>query len=318
MVCERSKTSSTEAMQSHFDVLSDVLETLRLRGSVFFRSELSAPWGIEFPRMASPMAHVALRGTFHVGADASTTVRVDDGTIAVLPVGVSHWVADEENSPRATADATQSACQLNSPLFQTGVITHRLMCVIFTFDAQSKHPFLDSLPTVLHFPELGQDSTIWMTVSLISRGLDDGEDSRVVDRLAEALFLQLLKEHVARAGSESGFLAGLADHRLRHALTLIHKSPGSDWTLELLSERVGMSHSTFVRRFQDAVGTAPMTYLANWRVAKAYNMVKYTGHGLEHIAATVGFASSRTFTRAFQRTYGVTPGELRKTTSETP
>ena len=60
-----------------------------------------------------------------------------------------------------------------------------------------------------------------------------------------------------------------------------------------------MSRATLVRRFQDTVGVAPMTYVANWRLTKAHNLIKYSAAPLEQIADTVGFASARTLSRAF-------------------
>jgi hypothetical protein len=46
-----------------FDVLGDVLETLRFRGSIFFRSELAAPWGMSLAQEAFPRFHISVFGT---------------------------------------------------------------------------------------------------------------------------------------------------------------------------------------------------------------------------------------------------------------
>jgi len=54
-----------------------------------------------------------------------------------------------------------------------------------------------------------------------------------------------------------------------------------------------------------------MKYILNWRVTKAFNLVKYTSMSLEQVAAAVGFATARTMSRAFQRHYEFTPSELR-------
>jgi transcriptional regulator GlxA family with amidase domain len=67
-----------------------------------------------------------------------------------------------------------------------------------------------------------------------------------------------------------------------------------------------------VRHFQDAVGVAPMTYIANWKLMTAYNRVKYSSASLEQVAESVGFASARSLSRAFRRTFKITPSELRR------
>jgi transcriptional regulator GlxA family with amidase domain len=132
-----------------------------------------------------------------------------------------------------------------------------------------------------------------------------------VDRLTEVLFLQLLNRYVHKNKEVTGFLAALRDKRIHKALTLIHLDPNFNWSIASLGERVGMSRATLVRHFQSSVGLAPMAYILNWRMMKAYNLIKYSNANLEHIAEQVGFASARTLSKAFQRQYTITPNELR-------
>ncbi len=195
-----------------------------------------------------------------------------------------------------------------------GKITNSLLCGIVNYDRESPHPLLDTLPDILHFPKLEPTEPIWTTVKLI-----DAETQRVhhrsgpiVDRLTEVLFLQLLHYHVERGDDAVGFFAALRDRRIQRALSLIHREPAFNWTLTSLGARVGMSRATLVRHFQDAIGVAPMTYVANWRLMKAYNQIKYTAAPLERIAESTGFASARTMNRSFQRHYGYTPNKLRQ------
>ena len=140
--------------------------------------------------------------------------------------------------------------------------------------------------------------------------------SRIADRLTEVLFLQLLNHYVRENEEASGFLAALRDRRVYRALSLIHREPEFNWTLTSLGERVGMSRATLVRRFQDVVGVAPMAYIADWRIMKAHNLIKNSATPFEQIADATGFASARTLSRAFQRHYGCTPNELRRSQIE--
>jgi transcriptional regulator GlxA family with amidase domain len=73
-----------------------------------------------------------------------------------------------------------------------------------------------------------------------------------------------------------------------------------------------MSKATLVRHFKDAIGVAPMSYIANWRIIKAYNLIKYSSTPLEQIAGSIGFGSARTLNKSFQRHYGYTPNEMRR------
>ncbi|MDX2427885.1 MAG: AraC family transcriptional regulator [Xanthomonadales bacterium] len=297
-----------------FDVLGDVLETLRFRGSIFFRSELAAPWGMSLEEETFPRFHIAMSGDCFVGASDENGVRVRQCEVVMLPGGNSHWIADKPGRELVPSERAGKACELGNPLFQHGEITNRLICGLVRFEQTSSHPILDSLPEILHFQGLSPTTPIWQTVNLIDAEMQrtKGRGNSIIDRLTEVLFIQLLNHHINESKAPVGFLAALGDRRIHRALTLIHAQPEYDWSLSSLGERVGMSRATLVRHFQDAVGVAPMKYIMNWRILKAYSLIKYTSTPMEQIADSVGFASARTLGRAFQRLYDCTPSELRR------
>ena len=99
---------------------------------------------------------------------------------------------------------------------------------------------------------------------------------------------------------------------LNHHETLLDIAGGVADALASLGEQVGMSRATLVRHFRDAIGVAPMTYIANWRLMKAYKLIKYSSRTLDHIALSVGFGSARSMSKSFQRHYGCTPNQLRR------
>jgi AraC-like DNA-binding protein len=296
------------------DLLSDILETLRFRGSIFFRSELAAPWGMSLPEMGSPRFHIALSGDCYVGTGTHQSTQIGESDILMLPNGDWHWIADSPGRELVTSERAGQACELGNPLFQRGEITHRLMCGVVSFDKGAAHPILDALPAMMHFPALKSGGPIWSTVSLIDAELrsQHSTHSRIADRLTEVLFLQLLKHYVSQSEEKIGFLAALRDRRVHRALTLIHNAPEFNWTLSALGEEVGMSRATLVRHFQDIVGVAPMAYIMDWRLMKAHELVKHTMQSLERIAQATGFSSARTLSRAFKRHYGLTPHEMRQ------
>jgi AraC-like DNA-binding protein len=300
-----------------FDVLGDVLETLRVRGSIFFRSDLAAPWGMSVETLGFPYFHIVLSGECFIGADGQPAVRAREQDIVMLPSGASHWIADQPGRKLVPSARAGQACDLGNPLFQDGRITNRLICGLVRFDQGASHPILEALPQVMHFDRLDPAGPIWSVVRLIDTEMQANRDSRIADRLTEILFLQLLNDYVQNHEEATGFLAALRDRRVFRALTLIHQEPEFDWTLASLGERVGMSRATLVRRFQDIVGVAPMAYIQDWRIMKAYNLVLHSAMPLENIAQLCGFASGRTLSRTFKRHYGQTPNELRRAKSST-
>ena len=301
--------------ETEFDLVGDVLETLRFKGSIFFRSDLAAPWGMSLDTVDIPRFHIAMSGSCFVGSDNAEPVNIHHMEIVMLPSGRSHWIADQPGRQLISSLQAGDACELGNPLFQQGKITQSLMCGMVHYDKASSHPILDSLPQVLHFQGLVSKDPIWKTVMLIESEMQRtrGKCGTIVDRLTEVLFLQLLNRYVHENKEMTGFLAALRDKRIHKALTLIHLDPNFNWSIASLGERVGMSRATLVRHFQSSVGLAPMAYILNWRMMKAYNLIKYSNANLEQIAEQVGFASARTLSKAFQRQYSVTPSELRST-----
>lgn len=298
-----------------FDVLGDIMQTLRFRGSIFFNSKLATPWGMSFNTLSQPRFHIALSGDFFIGTDIEnrSSINVKHMDIVMLPHGNMHWIADQTNRKLTPSADAGSACELGFPLFQHGRITHRLMCGIAYYDDEILHPILDSLPEVLHFSDLHEQEPIWTTVKSIDsamRGTYISQTS-IVDRLCEVLFLQLLNKYSMEVGPVTGFFSALQDKRIYRVLELFHRNPKKQWSLESLGEKTGMSRATLVRQFNKTVGVTPMKYLANWRMAKAYYQVKYSSKTSEHIAESIGFSTARTLSKAFQLYYGFTPKELR-------
>ena len=256
-----------------FDVLGDILETLRFRGSLFFRSDLAAPWGMSLSETGIPRFHIVLSGECFVGSDGHEAVKAEGADIIMLPNGTSHWIADKPGRELVPSARAGEACELGNPLFQKGETTNRLMCGLVHYDQGASHPILDALPEMMHFSMLESGGPIWSVVKLIDAEMQRNQDrfSRITDRLTEVLFLQLLNHYVQEHEGTTGFLAALRDRRVYRALALIHQEPEFNWTLASLGERVGMSRATLVRRFQEVIGVPPMAYIADWRIMKAHS-----------------------------------------------
>jgi AraC-like DNA-binding protein len=300
--------------EKSFDVINDILETLRFKGSIFFRSDLAAPWGMSLTGISGPRFHIILSGECFVGSKDNETVRASETDIIMLPNGNSHWIADKPGRDLVPSTSAGKACELRDPMFQQGTITNRLMCGMVVYDQNTIHPILDALPAIINFSMLEASGSVWSLVGLIDEEMrsPEGASSNITDRLTEVLFLKLLYQYVYANHETTGFIAALRDKRIHQALIMIHAEPGYNWSLKNLGERVGMSPATLVRHFQDAVGMAPISYVNNWRMLKAYNAIKYTLVSLEKVASSLGFTSSRTLTRAFDRQYGLTPSKLRE------
>ena len=83
-------------------------------------------------------------------------------------------------------------------------------------------------------------------------------------------------------------------------------------TLCCLSRRLGYSEFYTTRKFKEISGMQFRDYLRNRKLAFALKEVRDSEKSFLEIAFDYGFSSHEAFTRAFKKTYGVTPSEYRR------
>ncbi|MFR3146636.1 MAG: helix-turn-helix transcriptional regulator [Eubacterium callanderi] len=83
-------------------------------------------------------------------------------------------------------------------------------------------------------------------------------------------------------------------------------------TLRFLSQHLGYSEFYTTRKFKEISGMSFRDYLRHRKLAFALKEVRDSEKSLLDIAFDYGFSSHEAFTRAFKKTYGVTPSEYRK------
>jgi AraC-like DNA-binding protein len=136
----------------------------------------------------------------------------------------------------------------------------------------------------------------------------------VANRLAEVLFIQAIRAHIA-SGAEickRGWLRAIFDLQIGAALKSIHENVNSPWTVESLAESAGMSRSAFAERFKELLGQTPLEYVTEWRMQKAVQLLQLGDKKLIDVAQSVGYESDAAFSKAFKRVVGLTPGEYRR------
>src|SRR5436190_17841828 len=81
------------------DVLSDLLDTLRLATLVHGRFEVGAPWGFRLPDEKSARIIVVVRGAARVEVAGGTCpLALSAGDLALLPHGGPHVLRDADGS----------------------------------------------------------------------------------------------------------------------------------------------------------------------------------------------------------------------------
>lgn len=104
----------------------------------------------------------------------------------------------------------------------------------------------------------------------------------------------------------------LSDTRLRRVLDYIAAHTDRDILLSELAAVACVSIYHFSRMFRAAVGVTPQRYLRELYLKRAKDLLADRGLGLAQIALATHFSSQASFTRAFTREVGMSPGEYRR------
>ena len=81
--------------------------------------------------------------------------------------------------------------------------------------------------------------------------------------------------------------------------------------MEDIASFCNLNRSYFGKIFRDAVGKSPQEFLISYRMTKAAELLKLTDLMIGDISNAVGYPSQLHFSRAFKKTYGISPREWR-------
>lgn len=314
------------------DVLSEVLESVRLDGALFFNGEFSAPWCVRSPRsslyapyLADGQRHVIIfhlltegRGYAHV-EDDGRPVPLDAGDIVIFPHGDPHILGNGPAvTPMDNARELERVLALGLKLSRMGgggELT-KFICGYMACEPQLSSVFLGGLPPLMKVNIRNGPSGQWLEHSL--RYTVDNADASspgakaVLAKLSEVLFVETLRHYIALLPSEqTGWLAGVRDPEIGKALALLHRRPAHPWTIASLGTEIGVSRSVLAERFRRYLSESPMAYLAHWRLQLGAQLLKSTSRSVAEIAADVGYESEPSFNRAFKRQFGLPPARFR-------
>jgi len=300
------------------DALSKVLEFIKLKSAVYFKSDFSSPWGMEISKGPYAQFHMLVRGKCLLKTE-QRTIELYAGDIVIFPFGDSHWLADAEDSQKEDGLKVVESIWDNDPLFEGDDFSTTLICGHFEFDRNIEHSFIKSLPTFMHITDMERKEFSWLeTISNLiiqESGSTNIGNAVTINRLAEVLFIHAIRAYILKKKEETGFFAALKDPKLSTVLKLVHNNPEKNWTLEKLSAEAGMSRTLFANKFRDIVGETPLHYITNWRILKAKQFLTESSASIIEVAEKVGYSSEAAFNRAFKKKVLKTPAAYRRATS---
>ncbi len=313
------------------DVVSQVLELVRLAGAIFFRADFAAPWSYTSPpTMEIPGALPPGRGSlvmFHIIAAGRCWIALPDGVrhelsagdVVVLPYGDAHTFGSmEEADPVSITSLLPPRPWTTFPHIEHGGDGEdaMLVCGFLRGDAVLFDPVLRALPSLFVVRPPSGPASEWIRASVdfaVAASRSSPELGIADQRLAEVLFTEVLRLHLTTTADDelTGWLRALRDPVVGQALALLHGDPARAWTVTELAREVAVSRTVLVERFQQMLGRPPIRYLTEWRLNLASGLLRTTGLGVAEVGARVGYQSEQSFSRAFKRLLGVAPGQWR-------
>lgn len=220
-----------------FDVLSDVLKTVRLTGAAFFDVPATSPFVAEQPPrdiilpMILPGAerliayHAVTEGECYATIIAGETHRLQAGEVVVFTNGDPH-VMSSAPGMRGEAISSEALASMAGgfPFFVKlgveGPPTVRVICGFLACDAEAFNPLLDDLPPVIVVGGEGDAGWLSQFAQIAASEMAGARAGRasVLAKLSELMFIAVVRRHIETMPPQrAGWLAGLRDPAVRLA-----------------------------------------------------------------------------------------------------
>jgi AraC-like DNA-binding protein len=316
---------------AHGDVLSDILRSIRLSGSLQFCFMPTGDWetdGVprwrkktQNPETTVPL-HVLVQGTCWLRMEGYGERTLEAGDVIGLPFGTLHkfGVGTDGRVIAPSLDLPPKPWR-EIPTLRYGEDSAgvRLLCGYLQCDVIGFRPLRSALPTLLHARTRDSGDAAWLraTIQQIVTEVDRPRTGglSMLERLTEVLFIELLRHEIMSAPPGStGWLAALADPSLGRCLALIHDDPRRNWSVQELASGAGLSRSVLAERFEAMLATSPVRYVRDWRLYLASVSLSTTAKAIAEIAYDAGYSAEAAFSRAFSRAYGAPPAAWRENT----
>lgn len=304
--------------------MTAVLDGPRARGAFVLSCALDPPWAMAI-RDEAPLTLIAvIRGEAWV-RQHDTLTHAAAGT-CVIVVGPEHYDVTSE-SELAPAIVIHPGQRCETVAGESVEMSMRLGVRRWGHRPDAATALL--VGTYEHHSALARDVLSGLSSPIVVRqppenlllaaltaelANDRPGQQTLLDRLLDAYTVDTLRRWYE--DNETAAPAWWTSHRdpiIGEALTLIHDQPHETWTISTLARAVGTSRANLARRFTEQTGQPVISYLTNWRMSLAADLLHQPDRSVAEIGRLVGYANPFAFSTAFKRHFGISPNEHRRT-----
>lgn len=301
------------------DPLSELLGGIRAEGAILSDAMLKAPWVVGFDdRAPLTMVTVARGGGVLLLADG-TEVKVRAGQTAVVRDSGPFRMADEAASvdrPHLeywlTCFDPESCADVGAPnTVADDVEATALFVGAYRASGRRHERLMRALPPALVIDD-DSDVCAWLDACAMDlQGRKPGTQA-FIDRLFDWGLVCTLRTWFDQQGERAPvWYRGFTDPVAGPALEAIHTRPANPWTVSGLAGEAGVSRALLAKRFNEIMGEPPLTYLTEWRMQLAEELLADPDLTVAQVARTVGYADQFGFSNAFKRRKGLSPTAFR-------
>lgn len=296
----------------------------RAQDAFLLRLAMEPPWALSVEDEAPLTVMAQLEGHAWV-AVGDERVLLEPGDLSILKGPDHYLVADDPATPVSIIVNPDQQCVA---LDGRSLVDEMLLGVrtwgndragssqslvgTYNLDSEVSRRLLRALPPQIHLSSDEWDSPLVGLLATEVSSERPGQDV-ILDRLLDLLLMTAVRawfdqpEHVA-----PGWYQAENDEAIGATIRSIHEQPAHEWTVAQLAAQAGMSRAAYARRFNEVVGEPPMTYLTNWRLTLAADLLREPDATVGGVAEQVGYATPFGLSAAFKRVRGVSPRAYRQ------
>ncbi|MGP3919132.1 AraC family transcriptional regulator [Nonomuraea sp. 10N515B] len=300
------------------DQLAALLDGPRARGAFLLRVILDSPWSLRIQDEAPLAATAVVRGQAWVVPDKGEPVRVGPGEVVINRGLEPYTLADDPGTaPQIVIHPGERCTTLDgeslAQAMDLGVRTWGdnpdgdtvMLTGAYTMEGEVSRRLLEALPPMIVQP--GGPIAALLGAEIVK---DEPGQEAVLDRLLDLLLIAVLRSWFATHEAPAWYRA-MSDPVVGKAMRMLHNNPAHPWTVAALAAEVGVSRASLARRFTELVGEPPMSFLTDWRLALAADLLREPDATIGSVARKVGYGSPFALSAAFKRVRGISPQEYR-------
>jgi AraC-like DNA-binding protein len=299
--------------------LDGLLSGPRAQDAFLLRLVMDSPWALSVEDEA-PLTIVAMLEGSAVLEAGGASAELVPGDISIVKGPDTYLIADDPSTPVSIVVGPDQQCvaldgrslinemMLGVRTWGTSLKGETQMLVgTYNLDSEVSRRLLEAIPRHVH---LGADEWESPLVGVLAQEVSRDQPGQgvILDRLLDLLVISTVRAWFDQHPTDApGWYLAEGDEAIGTTVKLIHSEPTRRWTVAQLAGEAGMSRAAYARRFTELVGEPPVTYLTNWRLTLAADLLREPNATVGSVADQVGYASPYALSAAFKRVRGVSP-----------